>query len=130
MKANRFVRLAFVFAALAVGPAMFTAGAQGQSGQSSNQVVSVPESATLPQPRVIATIPVGGFPRGIGIDFKTNRIYVANEGLGGSLSVIDGMTNSVVATVPFGCIPFGCSNPVGVAVNPDTERIYVADLPN
>ena len=38
-----------------------------------------------------------------------------------TLSVVDGASNAVVATVPLGTWP------VGVAVNPRTNRIYVAN---
>ena len=51
---------------------------------------------------------------------STNRIYVANAG-SDSVSVIDGASNTVAATVAVG------SNPLGVAVNPNTNRIYVAN---
>ena len=50
----------------------------------------------------------------------TNRIYVANE-TSNNVSVIDGATNTVVATVTVGVAPSG------VAVNPTTNRIYVAN---
>jgi YVTN family beta-propeller protein len=49
-----------------------------------------------------------------------NRIYVANAG-SNTVSVIDGTTNTVVATVTVGTTPFG------VAVNPTTNRIYVTN---
>ena len=51
---------------------------------------------------------------------NTNRIYVANYG-SNNVSVIDGASNTVVATVAVG------SDPDGVAVNPNTNRIYVAN---
>jgi YVTN family beta-propeller protein len=46
--------------------------------------------------------------------------YVANEG--GSVSVIDTATNTVVATVPVGGVP------IGVAVTPDGKHAYVANF--
>jgi YVTN family beta-propeller protein len=49
-----------------------------------------------------------------------NRIYVANAG-SNTVSVIDGTTNTVVATVTVGTTPFG------VAANPVTNRIYVTN---
>ena len=83
------------------------------SGRSDNA------SAANPTPTVIATIPVGTSPRlGVGVNSATNRIYVVNVG-GNNVSVIDGATNAVDATVPVG------SGPVGVGVNPATNRIYV-----
>src|SRR5258706_201998 len=69
---------------------------------------------------VIATVPVGSGPDGVGVNATTNRIYVANFG-GSSVSVIDGATNTVFATVGVG------NNPEGVSVNETTNRIYVAN---
>ena len=51
---------------------------------------------------------------------NTNRIYVANHD-SNNVSVIDGASNTVVATVAVG------TGPYGVAVNPNTNRIYVAN---
>ena len=51
---------------------------------------------------------------------NTNRIYVAND-CSDNVSVIDGASNTVVATVAVG------SGPYGVAVNPNTNRIYVTN---
>ncbi len=48
----------------------------------------------------------------------TNKIYVANSG-SNNVTVIDGVTNST-ATVSTG------DSPMSVAVNPVTNRIYVA----
>jgi len=70
--------------------------------------------------RVAATIPVGGVPAGIAVDWKTNRIYVANRG-DGTVSVINGQTNAVVATIPVGL------RPGGVTVNWRINRAYVAN---
>lgn len=50
-----------------------------------------------------------------------NRIYIANQG-SNNVSVIDGNTNTVTATIPVG------TQPSGIAVNPLTRRIYVANL--
>jgi len=74
-------------------------------------------------PSVIATITTGlggRSPQGVAVDPNTNRIYVANSG-SNNVSVIDGASNTVVATVAVG------SNPRGVAVNPTTNHIYVTD---
>jgi YVTN family beta-propeller protein len=51
-------------------------------------------------PHVVATIPVGMAPASIAVNPQTNRIYVANYSIsGGSVSVIDGSSNTVIATV-------------------------------
>jgi YVTN family beta-propeller protein len=68
---------------------------------------------------VIATIPVGPHPFGVGLNPSTNKIYVAN---GNAVSVIDGATDSVTRR-----IPVHRSGPFGLAVNPITNKIYVAN---
>ncbi|HEX5502868.1 MAG TPA: choice-of-anchor D domain-containing protein, partial [Thermomicrobiales bacterium] len=75
-------------------------------------------------PAIIATIPVGGAPGDAAIDPTTGRIYVAND-TSGTISVIDSASNTVVATIP---IPRGIPVPMGVAVNPATNRVYVTYL--
>lgn len=55
-----------------------------------------------------------------------NRIYVANSG-DTEVSVIDGITNSVIATIP---VSSSDLNPGNVGVNPITNRIYVANASN
>ncbi len=72
---------------------------------------------------VIATIPVGRTPAQLTADAHTNRVYVAN-GLDGTVSVIDGAENSVVATVP---LPKGTAAE-GIAVNPVTGLVYAIGL--
>ena len=69
---------------------------------------------------VVATVPVGLAPYGVAVNPTTSRIYVANNG-NSTVSVIDGATNTVMATVA------GVPSP-SVAVNPATNRIYVINL--
>jgi len=71
------------------------------------------------QVTVVDTIVVGDYPRGIGVNPQTNRIYVANSG-SDNVSVIDGSGDSVIATIGVG------NEPWGVGVNPQTNRIYVS----
>jgi YVTN family beta-propeller protein len=68
---------------------------------------------------VIATVPVGTGPEGIGVNPVTNRWYVTNR-TSSDVSVVDGESNQVVATVPTGL------RPIGIAVNPVTNKIYAA----
>lgn len=67
-------------------------------------------------------------PFGVAANPVTNKVYVANAGccanLGRNVSVIDGATDTVIATIDFGLKV----NPIGVAVNPATNKIYVGDL--
>jgi YVTN family beta-propeller protein len=79
-------------------------------------------------PGIVNNISVGPSPRGIAVNPATNRVYVANGlaehvGTGGSnsVSVIDGATETVLATIDVG------DRPAGVAVNSITNRTYVAN---
>ncbi len=70
----------------------------------------------------VTTISVGTKPAGVAVNTTTNKLYVANTG-SNDISVIDGASNSVVATItdPNAVLP------VAVAVNPTTNTIYVAN---
>jgi YVTN family beta-propeller protein len=70
---------------------------------------------------VVTTVTVGNRPTGIGVNVRTNQIYVANSG-DNTVSVIDGASNAVTATVPN--ITLGES----VAVNPSQNRIYADEF--
>ena len=75
---------------------------------------------------MIATITVGLAPSSVDVNAATNRIYVLHGDrhgvyLPGTVSVIDGETNSVIATVPVGV------SARRVAVNPNTNKIYVTN---
>lgn len=79
--------------------------------------LSVPASAVT-----VRSIAVGDFPIAVAINPTTNRIYAANYGSASdSVSVIDGNTNTVIATVPVG------SGPFALDVNPSTNMVYVAN---
>ena len=62
---------------------------------------------------VIATIPAGTQPRAIGINAKTDLLYVVDEGR--PMSVIDAHPNLIVASIAVGSIP--------VAVGVNREQI-------
>jgi len=66
------------------------------------------------------TVKVGANPIALAIDRKTNKIYVANTG-SGSISVIDGASDEVVATIP------GEAHPYAIAVNDITGTVYVTN---
>jgi len=70
---------------------------------------------------VIADIPVGHYPYGLGVNQVTNKIYVART-YSDSVFVIDGSTYSVIDSISVG------SAPLGVAVNPATNRIYISNF--
>jgi DNA-binding beta-propeller fold protein YncE len=80
--------------------------------------------------QVIATVPVGPYPQSSAVNPVTNKIYVVNNNCidypnpcagNGTVTVIDG-TTLATNTVTVG------SNPYGVAVNPITNKIYVANI--
>src|SRR5690606_5079840 len=50
---------------------------------------------------------------------QPHRIYVTNE-MSGDMTVIDGQTNEVVATVPLG------KRPRGIQLSPDGTKLFVA----
>ena len=81
--------------------------------------VKVIDAASL---TVIDSIEVGSGAYGVAVNPVTNRIYVTNE-TDGTLSVIDGATNTVIATVFLGFLTF----PEGLGVDPNTNRIYVSE---
>jgi YVTN family beta-propeller protein len=66
---------------------------------------------------LLATLLVGNTPFGIDVNFDSHRVYVANAG-DDTLSVINGKTNTVTATLPVSSL--------FLAVNPVTEKIYIA----
>ena len=75
----------------------------------------------------VGSIAVGTHPRRLAVNSVTNRIYVPVEvdPITGQIAVIDGNTNTVVATIPF-------TNPNNFpfkpAVNEATNRVYVTSL--
>ena len=62
------------------------------------------------------TIAVGTLSNAVAVNSVTNTIYVANAG-DDTVSVVNGSTNTVVATVTVG------DTPLGVAVNPATNTV-------
>ncbi len=84
----------------------------------SNNTVHAISGATN---RVIATIPVGQEPEGIGVNEVTNTIYVGNY-TSSSISIIDGSTESVTSTFT----EYGFGLPTAIAVNSITNHVYVA----
>lgn len=67
-----------------------------------------------------STIQVGNYPWDIAINTVTNKIYVTNYG-DGTVSVIDGATNLVTATITVR------DGPGALAINTSTNMIYVCN---
>ena len=80
-------------------------------------------SAPLFALHVVTFITSGTGVSEIAVNNKTNRIYVVNS-VAGSVAVIDGFTNTPIASIPVGPIPGG------LAVNSITNRIYVLNTSN
>jgi len=68
----------------------------------------------------IAAIPVGSWPVGLAENPAISRTYVANN-LGGTVSVIDDATNTVLTTINLGV----GSHPGTVGVDTNTNRVFV-----
>lgn len=79
---------------------------------------------------VVATLPVGTTPSGIAVDATTNKIYVANANPNSTtdrtVSVIDGATNAVSTVTLVSAPVSNKSNPYDIAVNPQTNKVYVS----
>ena len=90
-------------------------------GNGSNATVNVIDGSN----NAVATITgFGNSPNALAVNPVTNRIYVSNGG--NNLSVVNGATNQIVATVG----PLANNNLTAVAVNPVTNFIYVTDSSN
>src|ERR1022692_1814462 len=87
--------------------------------------VTVIDGATL----ATTTVTVGSNPYGVAVNSATNKIYVANQcgndvscsSWSGTITVIDGASNNVIATIPVGADAYV------LAVNSVTNTIYVAN---
>jgi len=81
---------------------------------------------------VLATVALPGNPNRVDVDVRNNRIYVttiADSTQGGTLaglSVIDGSSHSLVATIPIGPQTPTQVGPICVRVSPANQGIYVA----
>ncbi len=91
-------------------------------GLSAIGTVTVIDGAT----NATTTVTVGIAPQPIAVNSATNTIYVANQNYpsSGTVTVINGATNSATATVPVG------PNPRVLAVNSATNKIYVVNSGN
>ena len=69
---------------------------------------------------IFGPVPVGTNPSGVNVNPRTNRIYATNY-FSNTVSVIDGTTNTVTATLVVG------TNPYDVGVDNATNRVYVAN---
>ena len=65
-------------------------------------------------------VPVGAGPVSLAINSRTNRVYVANNGAG-SMSVLDGVTDTVLTTLDVGRTPYV------LAADEVANRVYVSN---
>ncbi len=86
------------------------------SATDDNQVAVIDEH-TL---RVTARIPGGGYPDGLAYDPRDQKVFVSDEGGGGTDTVIDTRTNRRVATIPLG------GEAGNTQYDPVTHRVFVA----
>jgi YVTN family beta-propeller protein len=70
--------------------------------------------------QVIATIPVGDYPRALVWNSTNNKVYCANY-YSDNVSVIDGATNQVIATIPVG------DYPRALVWNSTNNKVYCAN---
>ena len=77
-------------------------------------------SNIVTRPIHVNAVPVSATPNAVAVDSSTNTIYVTNN-LPDTVSVIDGWSHVVVATVRVG------HHPDGVAVDSTTHTVYVAN---
>ncbi|MGA2016605.1 MAG: immunoglobulin domain-containing protein [Opitutaceae bacterium] len=82
---------------------------------SASNSVTVIDGAT----NATTTIPVGSNPNSIAVNPTTNRVYVVNNAVDGTISVIDGATDTVVGNIFAGFSPFV------VVVDPVANMIFV-----
>jgi YVTN family beta-propeller protein len=82
-------------------------------------LAAAPATATAPY-RILATVATGNSPFDVAADSRSGLAYVTNQA-SATVTVIQGSTGKVIATIPVR------SAPGGIAVNPATNRIYVAD---
>ncbi len=68
----------------------------------------------------IETVTLGRIPCAVAVNPATGRVYVVNDG-DDSVTVVDGVKNTVVATLRVG------SRPQGITLDPKSNRVYVAN---
>ena len=68
------------------------------------------------------TIPAGTNPCGLVYNTTDNKVYCANQ-TSDNVTVIDGATNTVVATIPVVNYPVGL-DPRGMVYNPTNNKVY------
>ena len=71
--------------------------------------------------RIVARINLIRQPDGVDVDLRTNRVWIALDGPGGNIAILDGFKNKVVKT-----FSVGDTFIMGMAVNSFTRRAYIS----
>jgi DNA-binding beta-propeller fold protein YncE len=74
--------------------------------------------AKRPVNRIVASIPVGTVPWGVVVSPDSSTVYVANDGVPGTISVIHAATNTVKFVISTD------DDPTGLAISPDGSTLY------
>ena len=114
--ARRVLVIATLLAVVVAGVVLSRRGGEDRSPAPAATSVSTTPTTLAPLPA--GGVRVGTDPTAVAADPRTGRIYVANSG-SLSVTVLDGTTREVVATVT---LP---SRPWGIALNQRTGRVYV-----
>src|SRR2546427_881926 len=101
------------------GPGWFVGAAMGASNHDQGSLATSAPTLGSGVGTIVATVPVGNGPWGVGYDSGNGYAYVANSG-SNTTSVISGTT--VVATIPVE------SFPLGVGYNNGNGHVYVANF--
>jgi YVTN family beta-propeller protein len=107
--------------AVAVNPRTNRVYVTEQTGTDSGEAVAVIDGSTR---KLLATVPIGAYdkftdnPFGLVVDATTNRVYASNP-LEGTVSTLDGRTNTIIRSVAIG------EEPAGLALNPAIDALYV-----
>jgi YVTN family beta-propeller protein len=72
---------------------------------------------------ITCTIPIGATVNGVAVNPLTNTIYATSNSTFGRISVIDGSTNTITATID----GYDLNSADQITVNPDTNQIIVND---
>ena len=89
----------------------------------------VASSQTAHADTLVTTIPIAGVPSYEAVDPTTDTLYVGGSdeaGTNTTVSVIDGATDTITATIIAGEYCASCGSQGAIAVDPQTDRIYVA----
>jgi YVTN family beta-propeller protein len=80
--------------------------------------------------KVVGKLTTGPGPKAVAVNPNNGRVYVTEEtGIGGdsAVAVFDGHSKRQLATIPIGPYETYFENPLGIAVNPRSNTVYVTN---